>query len=405
MSLRIESTLIGFSLVMTSASFAQVESFHDPEPKWSTSLFGEPTKIVAASEGLSFAVCWSAGPGLMVASVHDVSSGALLQNTSLVSVPAVSARDVAWSPTTNRLAVGYLSSEGEVQTRLVNTLTSLPVGAEHVGDRLAFDASGSMLVIGGFDSYIRLVDALSGSLFRAYEFEGELSDVAIDSTGGVVGACSTTGELEVWDMASGQSLFRRTVLGEDGNPVGLTSLSISAGCTYVGAGTTGMAQMDADKGRALVWEISTGDLLYDRQIANGGINKVVWTNSESELLALGLTDTQELIFSAWDIVENRTVVSIPPSGATLLGGVHDFDYDRSSSIWALTTGNGTVEAFGPGLGCISDLNGSGVVDGSDFASMLASWGKLNTTADQNGDGFVNGIDMSYMLTNWGSCSD
>ena len=116
-------------------------------------------------------------------------------------------------------------------------------------------------------------------------------------------------------------------------------------------------------------------------------------------------EANELIFSAWDIVENRTVVSIPPSGASQLGGVHDFDYDRTSSVWALTTGNGTVEAFGPGLGCISDLDLSGTVDGADLASMLASWGKLNTTADQNGDGFVNGIDLSYMLTNWGSCGE
>ena len=405
MSLMVNCTVTGLALATTASCMAQVETFHDPELKWSTALFGEPTKIVAASEGLSFAVCWSAGPGLMVASVHDVASGALLENTSLVSVPAVSTRDVAWSPTTNRMAVGYLSSQGETRTRLVNTINSLPVGMEHVGDRIAFDASGSMLVVGGFDSYVRLVDAISGSLYRAFEFEGELSDVAIDSTGGVVGACSTNGDLQLWDMASGQTLFHHTVTGEDGQPIGLSSISISAGCTYVGAGTDGLSKSEVDKGRALVWEVATGDVLYDRQIANGGISKLVWTASESELLALGMTDANELIFSAWDIVEDRTVVSIPPSGASQLGGVHDFDYDRTSSVWALTTGNGTVEAFGPGLGCISDLDLSGTVDGADLASMLASWGKLNTTADQNGDGFVNGIDLSYMLTNWGSCGE
>ena len=404
MNLRINSTVGGLVLAATSTSFAQVETFHDPELKWSTALLGEPTKIVAASEGLSFAVCWNAGPGQMIASVHGVETGELLDNTTLVSVPAVSTQDVAWSPTTNRLAVGYLSSTGEVKTRLVNTITSLPVGAEHVGDRIAFDASGSMLVIGGFDSYVRLVDATSGSLFRAYEFDGDLSDVAIDSTGGVVGACSTNGDLQLWDMISGQTLFHHTVTGADGNPVGLSSISISAGCTYVGAGTDGLASEVVDRGRALVWEVATGEVLYDRQISNGGISKVVWTSSESELLALGTTDEDGLVFSAWDIVQDRTVVSLPPAGTNLLGGIHDFDYDRASSVWALTTGNGTVEAFGPGLGCISDLDLSGTVDGGDLAAMLASWGKLHTNADQNGDGFVNGIDLSYMLTNWGACN-
>ncbi|MEE2680997.1 MAG: hypothetical protein VX641_01355, partial [Planctomycetota bacterium] len=134
MSLTFQAAVLGCSLILAPVCFAQVESFHDPEPKWSTSLFGEPTRIAAASEGLSFAVCWSAGPGLVVASVHDVASGELLENTTLVSVPAVSTQDVAWSPTANRLAVGYLSNEGSVQTRLVDTLTSLPVGGEHVGD-------------------------------------------------------------------------------------------------------------------------------------------------------------------------------------------------------------------------------------------------------------------------------
>ncbi|MED5506496.1 MAG: GC-type dockerin domain-anchored protein, partial [Planctomycetota bacterium] len=161
----------------------------------------------------------------------------------------------------------------------------------------------------------------------------------------------------------------------------------------------------AERGRAMVWAVAGGALLYDRQIADGGIEKVVWTQSESELLALGSTSVGELIFSAWDIVEDRTVLSIPPSESISFGGLHDFDFDRASSVWALTTGNGSVEAFGPGLGCVSDLDGSGTVDGSDLAMVLSAWDRANTTADQNGDGVVNGVDLSYLLTNWGACGD
>ncbi len=405
MNLNASTAVMGSFLVMAAPAFAQVEGFHDPEPKWSTSLLGEPTNIAAATEGLSFAVCWSAGPGLVVASVHDVATGNLLEDTSLVSVPAISTRDVGWSPTTSRIAIGYVGTDGTPRTRLLDTRTSLPVGGEHVGDRIAFDASGTMLVVGGFDDYIRVVDAISGSLVRAYQFEGDLSDVAIDSTGGVVGACSADGAIELWDMLSGQSLFRNEVVGSDGAALGLTSISISAGCTYVGAGTDGSAALAAERGRAMVWAVAGGALLYDRQIADGGIEKVVWTQSESELLALGSTSVGELIFSAWDIVEDRTVLSIPPSESISFGGLHDFDFDRASSVWALTTGNGSVEAFGPGLGCVSDLDGSGTVDGSDLAMVLSAWDRANTTADQNGDGVVNGVDLSYLLTNWGACGD
>lgn len=52
--------------------------------------------------------------------------------------------------------------------------------------------------------------------------------------------------------------------------------------------------------------------------------------------------------------------------------------------------------------CSADLNGDGVVDGADLASLLAAWGSSNSPADLNGDGIVDGADLATMLSLWNS---
>jgi len=47
----------------------------------------------------------------------------------------------------------------------------------------------------------------------------------------------------------------------------------------------------------------------------------------------------------------------------------------------------------------ADLNGDGVVNGADLASLLIEWG-TNGDADLNTDGIVNGADLAILLTNW-----
>jgi len=47
----------------------------------------------------------------------------------------------------------------------------------------------------------------------------------------------------------------------------------------------------------------------------------------------------------------------------------------------------------------ADLNGDGVVNGADLATLLTQWG-TNGPADLNSDGVVNGADLATLLTNW-----
>jgi len=74
------------------------------------------------------------------------------------------------------------------------------------------------------------------------------------------------------------------------------------------------------------------------------------------------------------------------------------------------------EAFAPGLNMLAeganigfrvaaraaptaDLNGDGVVNGSDLAVLLVQWGTKGP-ADLNSDGVVNGSDLAILLVNW-----
>lgn len=52
-----------------------------------------------------------------------------------------------------------------------------------------------------------------------------------------------------------------------------------------------------------------------------------------------------------------------------------------------------------GSGLTGDLNGDGVVNGSDLAILLGQWGSRGI-ADLNGNGIVDGADIAILLGNW-----
>ena len=47
-----------------------------------------------------------------------------------------------------------------------------------------------------------------------------------------------------------------------------------------------------------------------------------------------------------------------------------------------------------------DLNGDGVVNGSDLTILLAAWGSVSSPADLDGDGIVGGADLTILLAAW-----
>ena len=52
-------------------------------------------------------------------------------------------------------------------------------------------------------------------------------------------------------------------------------------------------------------------------------------------------------------------------------------------------------------GCLGDLNGDLVIDGSDLTILLGAWNLQG--GDLNGDGTTNGADLTIVLGAWGPC--
>ena len=49
---------------------------------------------------------------------------------------------------------------------------------------------------------------------------------------------------------------------------------------------------------------------------------------------------------------------------------------------------------------VGDLDGNGVVNGSDLTILLADWGSNSAIADLDGDGIVSGSDLTILLSAW-----
>ncbi|MEY4822457.1 MAG: Dockerin type domain, partial [Planctomycetota bacterium] len=57
--------------------------------------------------------------------------------------------------------------------------------------------------------------------------------------------------------------------------------------------------------------------------------------------------------------------------------------------------------------CPGDLNGDGVINALDLATLLSNWGLANPASpasDINGDGVVNAQDLASLLSAWGPCN-
>ena len=87
----------------------------------------------------------------------------------------------------------------------------------------------------------------------------------------------------------------------------------------------------------------------------------------------------------------------------------DCDEDGISDACELATGtqvdlnwNGIPDDC-DGPSCPADLDGDGVIGGTDLSIVLASWG-TSGSGDLNGDGTTDGIDLAQILANWGVCS-
>jgi hypothetical protein len=91
----------------------------------------------------------------------------------------------------------------------------------------------------------------------------------------------------------------------------------------------------------------------------------------------------------------RGVIPAQPPCATVRYFVRAFDAANNAA-------NSPEKQFvtGGSCGIPGDLDGNGVVDGADLATLLNAWGQ-GGPADLNGDGTVDAADMAVLLNNFG----
>jgi len=94
-----------------------------------------------------------------------------------------------------------------------------------------------------------------------------------------------------------------------------------------------------------------------------------------------------------DRVSSLTPLRIGERPALFVGGLFEEPTDNAA-LWISCPPASDADPS-------PDLNGDGVVDGSDLGMLLGAWGSAGGAADLNGDGVVDGADLGTLLGAWG----
>jgi len=128
-------------------------------------------------------------------------------------------------------------------------------------------------------------------------------------------------------------------------------------------------------------------------VDTGYINDPMYTPPQNGTVTLnadgGFTYTPDPGFKGVDSFTYRTIAGVGG------GGGSPFVSSDPATVVVLVTPNAASA-------CPADLNGDGMVNGTDLASLLAGW-DASGPADLNEDGIVNGTDLASLLAAWGSC--
>ena len=161
----------------------------------------------------------------------------------------------------------------------------------------------------------------------------------------------------------------------------------------------------------------TGTVVFRANISNAGLQEsgsaiMAWDEAAGlRVLAKAtssdvapFTPTGDTNFTGTPINQITLIGSTGNNGD---GGHTGFSTTGWLVLNAADTANGRYAIARTYLGpvapaCPADINGSGAVDASDLAALLAGWG--STSPDINGDGIVNASDLAALLAAWGPCS-
>jgi hypothetical protein len=101
----------------------------------------------------------------------------------------------------------------------------------------------------------------------------------------------------------------------------------------------------------------------------------------------------------------QTVIDVEQQSACEMQSANDCDEDGIPDpcelLWGYETDVNNDLVPDSCQSCAGDLNGDGIVDGIDLATMLGCWG--DECSDLDGDRHTDGVDLAILLGAWGLC--
>jgi WD40 repeat protein len=210
-------------------------------------------------------------------------------------------QDVAWSPDGAQLAVASRDAPIRVLDATGEEVAAFPWGGGRSAHRVQFSPDGRLLgavrdFAGRFDPkepQVRIWDWAREEVVRTIDTHAE--DLAFDPTGATLATAHPGGDIEVWDMASGERL--RTLAGHHGpavsiafSPDGLRLVSGGSDATVrVWDPEAGVQMLELDGHEGLVFRVRFSP--DGTRIASSDANGVVrvWAFDLDDLIGIAHT--------------------------------------------------------------------------------------------------------------------
>ena len=109
-------------------------------------------------------------------------------------------------------------------------------------------------------------------------------------------------------------------------------------------------------------------------------------------VVLGFTGVGDWPPMPMDVVVNGQPVQVLIEGEPMDSGDHGGGDD-----------DGGNDDGGNDDECSGDLDGDGMVSGSDLSFVVANWNSADASADLDGSGRVDGADLTILISQWGEC--